>query len=137
MALFQLSYLLLWALAILLVPVAVILLYLLAQLERLHRREGVGDGNKLIGRKFPAFSAMAAEGIPLFHLRINDDPLSVFGGDVYRSAVTVGLAGLVVALSGWCLALPKFYRAVHSSDPEELLRECSNPRCVALRFQPR
>jgi hypothetical protein len=60
MTLFQLSYLLLWVLAILLVPVAVILLYLLAQLERLHRREGVGYGNNLIGRKFPAFSAVAA-----------------------------------------------------------------------------
>lgn len=60
MTLFQFSYLLLWALAIVLVPVAVILVYLLAQLESLHRREGSGYGNNLIGRKFPAFSAIDA-----------------------------------------------------------------------------
>jgi hypothetical protein len=56
---------------------------------------------------------LAVEGILFFYLRINDGSLSVFGGGLYRSAVTVGLAGLVVALSGWCFALPKFYRAVY------------------------
>lgn len=55
MTLFQLSYLLLWVLALLLIPVSVILLYLLAQLGVQIKREGVGQGNNLIQRAMPAF----------------------------------------------------------------------------------
>lgn len=40
MTLFDLSYLLLWALAIVLIPVSVVLVYLLAQLESQSKREG-------------------------------------------------------------------------------------------------
>lgn len=55
MTLFQVSYLLLWALAIVLIPVSIVLLYLLAQLESQFKREGTGHGNNLIGRKLPGF----------------------------------------------------------------------------------
>ncbi len=57
MTLFQVSYLLLWTLAIALVPISAVLLYLLAQLEDQFKREGTGYGNNLIGRKLPTFSA--------------------------------------------------------------------------------
>jgi hypothetical protein len=60
MTLFHLSYLLLWLLAILLIPVSFVLVYLLAQLESQFRREGLGHGNNLIGRRLPTFGGIEA-----------------------------------------------------------------------------
>lgn len=64
MTLFELSYLLLWTLAIVLIPICVVLVYLLAELREQFNREGTGYGNNLIGRKFPAFSAIDAMCVP-------------------------------------------------------------------------
>jgi hypothetical protein len=56
LTLFQLSYLLLWILAVALVVVAIVLLYLLAQLHSQLRLAPPRRVN-LVGLKFPAFSA--------------------------------------------------------------------------------
>jgi hypothetical protein len=54
--LFQLSYALLWILALVLVPVCVVLLYLLARLQATPRY-AFPAGAQLIGKKMPVFSA--------------------------------------------------------------------------------
>jgi hypothetical protein len=60
MTVFELSYALLWVLALVLVVATVLLLYLLAQLQEQFGRESSGFGNNLIGRKLPAFQPIDA-----------------------------------------------------------------------------
>lgn len=59
MTLFQLSYLALWILALVLVPVSVALLFMLGQLRE---QAGPGYRHHLLGRKMPAFSAKDSSG---------------------------------------------------------------------------
>ena len=53
MTLFQLSYLLLWVLALVLALASVVLLYLLARFQERVARTGTGYGAKFIGRELP------------------------------------------------------------------------------------
>jgi hypothetical protein len=52
-----------------------------------------------------------AEGFLYLQLIINNGQVTVRTGDVYGDLETLLLAALVVTLVGWCLAVPKFYRA--------------------------
>ncbi len=54
---------------------------------------------------------LAAEITLFFYLLLNDGSIPTGTGDEYSSIVSVAIAVLVVILTGWCLALPKVYRA--------------------------
>lgn len=56
---------------------------------------------------------LAVEITLFFYLFLNDGSISTDAGDVYNSIVSVAIAVLTVILAGWCLALPKLYRAWH------------------------
>lgn len=99
MTLFQVSYLLLWIFAILLVPISIVLVYLLAQLETLFKREGLGHGNNLIDRKLPTF-----------------DVIDVSSGVVHRfDDVVRGQWHIILAVSAGCGSCASLLKELSSS----------------------
>lgn len=85
MTLFQLSYLLLWVLAVFQTAVSVIAVYLLAQLRVQIMREGVGQGNNLIERPMPVFPVT-----------------DIASGLVQQSGWYTGQTHVVLAVSAGC-----------------------------------
>jgi hypothetical protein len=101
--LFQLSYLLLWVLAIVLVPISVILVYLLAQLGTQSKRDGSGYGNNLIGRQLPEFLAVdAASGFK--------SSIHIFPGQIH----------VVLALSSGCTSCKSLMQELSSASSHDV-----------------
>jgi len=119
--LFQLSYALLWILALVLIPISIVLLYLLAQLQP-RSRLLLHDETKMIGRKMPALSAS-----------------ELSSGVVRQISEFRGLLHVVLVLSpdcGPCLRLMEEIKSTSRGDPTQfsLLLLCKGQfeRCRAV-----